>query len=149
MAHYVQVDGKVHGVVAAIADEAGRWLCIRRSANVPAPLQICFPGGGVDEGESLEQAVVREIREELGIEIEPIDLVWTWDHPNGRLRLHGFTACWIGGQITPSEHEIAEVFWMDGETCASHPDAMPSCRDLVDALARWESQHRTEQSTNP
>ena len=51
------------GVFAAIFDEQGRILCVKR--NYP-PFNWTTPGGGMDEGESLTQAVEREVREETG-----------------------------------------------------------------------------------
>lgn len=51
------------GVFAAIFDEQGRILCVKR--NYP-PFTWTTPGGGMDHGESLNQAVEREVREETG-----------------------------------------------------------------------------------
>jgi 8-oxo-dGTP diphosphatase len=51
------------GVFAVIFDEQGRILCVKR--NYP-PFNWTTPGGGVDDGESLIQAVEREVREETG-----------------------------------------------------------------------------------
>ena len=52
----------------------GRVLIVRR-ARPPAHGLYTLPGGGVEVGETLEQAVIREIREETALEIEPVDLV--------------------------------------------------------------------------
>jgi ADP-ribose pyrophosphatase YjhB (NUDIX family) len=51
------------GVFAAIFDEQGRILCVKR--NYP-PFTWTTPGGGMEHGESLDQAVEREVREETG-----------------------------------------------------------------------------------
>jgi ADP-ribose pyrophosphatase YjhB (NUDIX family) len=51
------------GVFAAIFDERGRILCVRR--NYP-PFTWTTPGGGMENGESIHQAVEREVREETG-----------------------------------------------------------------------------------
>jgi mutator protein MutT len=134
---FIQPDGRVHGVVAAILDDAEtRWLCVRRSKFVAAPLKVCFPGGGVDEGETPEQALVREIREELGITIEPVEHVWTWDAPDGRLKLLGYLARWTAGELNPDPHEIAEVLWLADTEVVEHVDAMPTNRAFVAALRR-------------
>ncbi|NJL30960.1 MAG: NUDIX hydrolase [Phycisphaerales bacterium] len=71
-------DGLVHGVIVAVSRADGRWLLIRRSAHVAAPLAICFPGGGIELGEDHALAAAREFREELAGEVEPVREVWQW-----------------------------------------------------------------------
>jgi len=58
-------------VVAGVLDREGEILICRRRADQPHPLKWEFPGGKVEAGESPETALVRELREELGIEPEP------------------------------------------------------------------------------
>ena len=55
---------------------AGRMLVIRRAENVAAPGAYCFPGGGIEGNEADEEALVREIREELGVEVRPVKPLW-------------------------------------------------------------------------
>ena len=57
-------------VVAAIFREGGNILIGQRSAAGPHPLKWEFPGGKVEAGETKRGALVRELREELGIEAE-------------------------------------------------------------------------------
>ncbi len=64
---------------AFISDDEGRLLLIRR-ANDPAKGALMIPGGFLDGGESLEDAVRREVREEVGLEI--IDLTYLTSHTN-------------------------------------------------------------------
>jgi 8-oxo-dGTP pyrophosphatase MutT (NUDIX family) len=135
MSRPIQPDGKLHGVVAAIHRPADdRWLLIRRSATVAAPLKVCFPGGGVEIGESIEAAVVREIREELGVQIQPIKHCWTWDHPERPLKLFGWIAVLTGGDLRPDPAEIAEILWLTAEEAIHHPDALSSNRSFVECL---------------
>jgi 8-oxo-dGTP diphosphatase len=54
-------------VVAAIIEQNGRILICRRTAHQSHPLKWEFPGGKVEPGESPEQALTRELQEELGI----------------------------------------------------------------------------------
>ena len=51
-------------------------LVIRRSRHVIAPLTYCFPGGGIEDGETEETAVVREVYEEIGVQIRPTRRLW-------------------------------------------------------------------------
>ena len=61
----------------AVVRRADSFLGIKRSQTVRAPGKICFPGGQVENGESTEQAVVREMQEELGVTVKPIRKLWT------------------------------------------------------------------------
>ncbi len=64
---------------AFIADADGRLLFIRR-ANDPAKGKLMIPGGFLDGGESLEEAVRREVREEVGLEVA--ELTYLTSHTN-------------------------------------------------------------------
>ena len=57
-------------VAAGILERDGRVLICRRRADQAHPLKWEFPGGKVEEGETPEAALIRELREELGIEAE-------------------------------------------------------------------------------
>ncbi len=137
MSRPIQPDGKLHGVVAAIHRAAdNRWLLVRRSATVAAPLKVCFPGGGVEIGESIEAALIREMREELGVAINPIKHCWTWEAPDRPLKLFGWIAELAVGtvELRPDPAEIAEVLWLTAEEAISHPDALSSNRSFVACL---------------
>ncbi|MFN9913320.1 MAG: NUDIX hydrolase, partial [Pirellulaceae bacterium] len=57
-----------HGVVAVI-QEGRRYLVIRRSLKVRAPGLLCFPGGHIEPGENFEEAILREMMEELSLPV--------------------------------------------------------------------------------
>lgn len=104
-------------VSAAIFRE-GRVLIVRR-ARPPANGLYTLPGGGVELGETLEEAVVREVREETGLTIAPIALAGYRQaiarDDAGRVERHfvilPFAARWISGEIALSE-ELAEAHWL-------------------------------------
>lgn len=77
----------VHGVVAVICRD-GRILCIRRPDGIELGGRWCFPGGEVEDGESQAGALVREVREEVGLDVAPGEKLWEWSPPDGRLVLH-------------------------------------------------------------
>jgi 8-oxo-dGTP diphosphatase len=58
-------------VVAGVMERDGKILICRRRADQPHPLKWEFPGGKIEAGESPEAALIRELREELGVESEP------------------------------------------------------------------------------
>jgi len=127
-------DGRVHGVVCACQRDDGRWLVIRRSEHVAAPGQICFPGGGAEHGESHEDTAIREIREELGVEVELLQKVWHLVCPDRPLTLWGFHAKLVSQTITPDTHEVAEVLWLTRDEILSHPDMLLHTERFIEAL---------------
>ena len=104
-------------VSAAIVRD-GRVLVVRR-ALPPAYGLHTLPGGGVELGETLEQAVAREIREETGLEIEPLALAGYRQmiarDAEGRIERHfvilPFAARWIAGDVVLNE-ELTEARWL-------------------------------------
>jgi ADP-ribose pyrophosphatase YjhB (NUDIX family) len=104
--------------VSAAIVRNGRVLIVRR-ARPPAHGLYTLPGGGVELGETLEQAVIREAREETGLEIEPLVLAGYRQmiarDADGRIERHfvilPFAARWIAGDVSLNE-ELAEAHWL-------------------------------------
>ena len=67
----------VVAVSAFVADDTGRLLLIRRTDNY----LYAIPGGGQEPGETVGQAVVREVREETGTEVESVELMGVYSDP--------------------------------------------------------------------
>ena len=72
--------------------------------------------GFVEAGESLEAAARREIKEELGIDIEDLRYVKSQDWPFPNSLMIGFTARYSGGEIKPDGKEIIDARWFTRET---------------------------------
>ena len=68
-----------------------------------------FPGGKMEAGETREQALARELREELAVQVEVGDFICTVEHdyPNFHLTMHCFYCSMVGGKLTLLEHEAA------------------------------------------
>jgi len=92
-------------------------LVVRRD-RPPSHGLYTLPGGGVELGETLEQAVIREVREETGLDIEPLALAGYRQvivrDPRGKIERHfvilPFAARWIAGDVSLNE-ELAEADW--------------------------------------
>ena len=125
-----------HGVVVACQRDDGRWLLIRRSELVRAPLRVCFPGGWIDDGESQEAAAVREMREELGAEILPLRCVWQHQFSERPLTLWGWLAELKSPTLIPNPLEVHEVLWLTAAEAVCHPDVLPHTDALMAALLK-------------
>lgn len=130
----LQPDGRLHGIIVACRRVDGRLLCIRRSARVAAPMKVCFPGGAIEVGETQEAAAVREMKEELGVDVRPVSNVWHWEAPDRNLTLWGWTAELLSETIRPEPAEVAEVLWLTDEEAVAHVDAMATNKDFVASL---------------
>lgn len=105
--------------------------------NLPrAPGKVCFPGGMIEPGETQEQAVRREMMEELSLDVQPIKMCWKHDLPDKPLTLWGWIAQRIAGDIRAAENEVAEVLWLSGEEACAHPEAIETNRAFVNCLLR-------------
>lgn len=98
---------------AIILNSIGKILVTQRSATMPLPLKWEFPGGKIEIGETAEECLIREIKEELNIEIEITGSLSPNDHqyPNNLIRLIPFICRQTGGDIALKEH--AEYKWLD------------------------------------
>ena len=95
-------------VVAAIIFREGKVLCVQRDEHEKecVSLKWEFPGGKVEVGESREEALVREIEEELVAEIHGLQYLMKVEHsyPDFYLIMHAFTCALKGGEVELREH---------------------------------------------
>lgn len=96
-------------VAAIIFDEQGRIFATQRGYGEWKDWWE-FPGGKMESGETPQQALCREIREELDAEIEVGELLRTidYDYPAFHLTMHCFKCCLAGSHLTLLEHEAAK-----------------------------------------
>jgi 8-oxo-dGTP diphosphatase len=105
--------------VGAVVLDRGRVLLVRR-ANAPLKGEWSLPGGAVELGEALEDAIVREIREETGLDVEVGAVVEVLDRiqrdPDGRVEYHYVLvdyACTVrSGRLTAGT-DADDVRWAD------------------------------------
>lgn len=97
-------------VVAALVWENDRFLICRRPAHKTQAMLWEFVGGKVEPGETPEEALVRECREELDVTVEPLSVFTqvTHDYPDVRVHLTLFTARIVSGEPKLLEHSAIE-----------------------------------------
>jgi 8-oxo-dGTP diphosphatase len=120
----------IQGAAAFVFDDAGRVLVVKENYG---RFRWSLPGGEAEDGESPEQACVREAREETGVEIRIEHLVGIYELPD--VTVHAFRCTIVRGEPTlqPTD-ELSSVEWF-------LPEAIPEPRSNVlhhaldDALA--------------
>ena len=116
------------GVGAVVVDE-GRVLLVRRGSE-PLKGKWSLPGGMLEVGESLHRGVVREVEEETGLQVEPIELIELLDRivrdndPGGdRVRYHYVIAdylCRVVGGSLKAASDAEAVRWVERSEWNSH-----------------------------
>lgn len=113
-------------VACAVIQKDGLILATQRSSSMSLPLKWEFPGGKLEEGESLEECLVRELQEELGITVrvgqrlEPVTYCYPaftvtlypffCDQLQGTMVLHEHSnACWL------APHELSTLDWAEAD----------------------------------
>jgi mutator protein MutT len=107
-------------VSAALIFRGGRLLITRRHANSHLGGLWEFPGGKREAGETFEACLVREIREELGVEISAGELFGeiSHDYPEKSVRLKFFVCRLLAGE--PAPLDCAALKWVEKSGLAAH-----------------------------
>ena len=119
-------------VVAAIIHQGGKILATQRGYGDYKGWWE-FPGGKMEPGETQEQAIRREIAEELNVQIHVERKVCTveYDYPQFHLTMHCFWCSMAGGELVLREHESAQ--WLD-RTQWDAVEWLPADVEVVKAL---------------
>ena len=121
--------GKTVRVAAAVIIEDGRVFATRRASGASRGGWE-FPGGKIEPGETPQQALAREIREELDTDILVGDLLAAveYDYPDFHLSMQCFRASLLSGTLTLKEHEAA--VWLSTEELDGL-DWLPADRTVI------------------
>ncbi len=111
--------------------ERGDQLLLARSRHF-MPGMYSVLAGFVEPGESLEEAVAREVKEEVGIEIKDIEYFGSQPWPFPHSLMIGFTATYAGGEISLENKEIEDADWYTVEKLPRIPGKISIARKLID-----------------
>jgi len=101
-----------------------------------------FPGafystlaGFVEPGETLEETLAREVREEVGVEVKDLRYFGSQPWPFPHSLMIAFTAEYAGGELRPDGVEIEECAWFDPDALPKLPPPISISRRLIDTVA--------------
>jgi len=126
----------------AVVQRGGRLLVIRRSRAVVTPGAYCFPGGGIESGETEQGALVREFREDLGVDIIPVRRIWESVTSWGVMLAWWQAELPLAPPLTPNPAEVESVHWIFRDELPTLAGLLESNRHFLDALARGEIELR-------
>ena len=98
----------------------GRWVVLISRRNAAGQLQWTLPKGGLEDGEDLEAAAIREVREETGLDSQILSklgvvdywFVWRPDEVRYHKYVHYYLMTYLGGDTDLHDDEAEEVAWM-------------------------------------
>jgi NAD+ diphosphatase len=113
----------------------GDEALLASSGRFPVPFFSTLAGFS-EPGESLEETLVREVREEVGLQVDDVRYFGSqpWPFPNSLMI--GFTAQWRGGEIAVDGEEIAEARFFAADALPLIPPKVSIARRLIDAWVR-------------
>ncbi len=117
-------------VITLVERDDGRVL-LGRNARWPTSMFSCL-AGFVEPGETLEEAVKREVLEEVGVRIDGLVYRRSQPWPFPHSLMVGFNARWESGEIRCDEDEIADARWFSPDELPSVPGSMSIARWLID-----------------
>lgn len=127
--------------VGAVIVHHGRVLLVQR-ATEPMKGHWSIPGGLVELGESLAEAVVREAFEETGLHVQPLELIELVDRihrEDGRVRYHYVVAdylCRVTGGVLAAASDAADVRWLERDEWLASSTLEPAAVRIIEAA--WQ-----------
>ena len=118
----------IHPCIIVLVRRGADLLLIRNAAWNPGRFSLV--AGFLDFGESLEECVHREVREEAGIEVTNIRYIGSQCWPFPSQQMIGFLADYAGGEVRPDGVEVVEADWFCEETLPAPPGSKRS-------ISRW------------
>lgn len=124
---------RVTPAVIVLVRDGDRAL-LARSHRFP-PGRYSTIAGYVDPGETLEEAVAREVQEEVGVQVRQVRYFGSQPWPFPHSLMVGFTADYAGGELRIQEAELADARWFHGSSLPDLPPPFTIARRLIEWFA--------------
>lgn len=126
----------LHPAVIVLVRDGNRLLLTRKA--IWAPGRYALIAGFVDNGESLEAAVKREVKEEVGVDVDDIRYVGSQNWPFPSQIMLGFVARYAGGEIRVDEQELEDARWFPCDELPSRPSRHSIAGFILSNYARCQ-----------
>jgi NAD+ diphosphatase len=111
----------------------GDRILLARSPGFP-PGMYSVLAGFVEPGESIEEAISREVCEEVGVEVENVRYFGSQPWPFPHSLMIGFTADYAGGELRVEPDEIEDAGWFEADDLPAVPPRISIARAMIDAF---------------
>lgn len=101
--------------VVAVITKGKKVLLIQRAPGIRGGGYWAPVSGEVEPGESQEAAVVREVKEEVGLTVRPVRKVWENMSTRGTFILHWWLADYVGGELVLEKREVSDARWLTAD----------------------------------
>lgn len=123
----------LHPAVIVLVKDGDRCLLARKAGWAPG--RYALVAGFVDNGESLEGAVAREVKEEVGVDVTDIRYVGSQNWPFPSQLMVGFVATYAGGAIKIDSDELEDARWFPSRSLPGLPSRHSISRFIIDHYA--------------
>lgn len=120
-------------IVVLVTRDDGREALLVHAANFKRPDAFALVAGFVETGETLEQCVAREVKEETSLDIADIRYVGSQSWPFPGQLMVGFTARWAGGELRLADGELTAGGWFSRKNHPALPAQPSLTRRIIDA----------------
>lgn len=129
-------------VLGVVVNAKGEILIAKRhQPDIPELHgKLEFPGGGIDFGETPEHAVIREVKEESGLDVEIVRLlpqiysnIWKREEGIDQAILISYECRVVGGELSTADEEISELKFMKANEI-DYSQALPKTKEIIDLL---------------
>ncbi|MGH7279023.1 MAG: NAD(+) diphosphatase [Candidatus Rokuibacteriota bacterium] len=124
----------LHPAVIVLVRDGDRCLLTRKAEWAPG--RYALVAGFVDNGESLEGAVQREVHEEVGLDVDEVQYVGSQNWPFPSQLMVGFVARYAGGEVRIDRDELEDARWFPVDALPEGPSRHSIARFILDNYAR-------------
>lgn len=124
----------LHPCVIVLVRDGDRVLLARKAGWAPG--RYALVAGFVDNGESLEGAVCREVREEVGVEVKDVQYVGSQNWPFPSQLMVGFVADYAGGEVRVDPEELEDARWFSRDALPAGPSRHSIAGFIIERFAR-------------